>query len=97
MPAKPIIIGDLHFAKRSDATAFFQAMLRRYDVGDKVSADDDVLLRATISLHPDANKKIGCGITSFSVRSADYGTKCFWINRHDGTTEKFSFRACIQN
>ena len=39
--------------------------------------------------------KIGCGITDFSVRTADFGTKCFWVNRTDGTTEKFSITGSI--
>ena len=52
-------------------------------------------LRDTLALHPEAAAKVGCGITHFSVRSADFGTKCFWINRPDGTTEKFSYKACI--
>lgn len=96
MPAKPITIGALHFAKRGDAAVFLQAMLHRYEVGDKVSAADEKVLRAALALHPNANEKIGCGVMHFSVRSADFGTKCFWINRPDGTTEKFSYIACIR-
>ena len=95
MPAKPITIGSLHFAKRGDAAAHLQAMLHRYDVGDKVSAADEVVLRYALALHPEAETKLGCGITHFSVRSADFGTKCFWLNRTDGTTEKFSYKACV--
>lgn len=96
MPAKPITIGARHFAKRGDALAFLQAILHRYDVGDRVSAADEEVLRAALVLHPQANEKIGCGVTSFSVRSADFATKCFWINRPDGTTEKFSYTACVR-
>jgi hypothetical protein len=96
MPAKPITIGSLYFAKRGDATAFFKAMLNRYDVGDKVSADDMDVLHAALALHPKADEKIGCGVTNFSVRSADFGTKCFWINRPDGSTEKFSCTTCVR-
>ena len=70
-------------------------MLRRYDVGDKVSAADKKILRAALALHPEAEAKVGCGITHFSVRSAGFGTKCFWLNRTDGTTEKFSYTACV--
>jgi hypothetical protein len=60
-----------------------------------VSAADEEVLRAALALHPQANEKIGCGITHFSVRSADFGTKCFWVNRPDGTMEKFSYMACV--
>lgn len=96
MPAKPISLGPMHFAKRGDAVAHLTTMLYRYDVGDRVSADDAVILRAALENHPDATTKIGCGIAHFSVRTADYGTRCFWVNRPDGTTEKFSIAASIR-
>ena len=95
MVAKPISFGSLHFAKKGDAANYLKAMLNRYDVGDRVSAKDATVLAAALSLHPDAQKKVGAGISYFSVRSADYGSKCFWINRTDGTTEKFSYKSCV--
>jgi hypothetical protein len=96
MPAKPITIGSLHFAKQGDAIAFLREMLYRYDLGDKVSATDEAVLRAALLLHPKADEKIGCGVTHFSVRSADFASRCFWINRPDGSTQKFSYLTCIQ-
>jgi hypothetical protein len=95
MPAKPITIGTLKFLKKGDAATYLRAMLNRYDVGDKVDATDAVVLLATLSLHPDAALLVGGGVTHFSVRSADFGTKCFWVNRIDGSTEKFSYKTCI--
>lgn len=96
MPAKPISLGPMHFDKRGDAVAYLTNMLHRYDVGDRVNADDAVILRAALENHPNAATKIGCGIADFSVRSADFGTKCFWVNRPDGTTEKFSITGSIR-
>jgi hypothetical protein len=95
MVKKPLTIGPHHFSQKGEAEEFLRAMLHRYDVGDKVSAEDAGVLRATLALHPDAAAKVGAGITDFSVRTADFGTKCFWVNRVDGSSEKFSFRACI--
>lgn len=95
MPAKPLSLGPMHFAKRGDAVAYLKDMLHRYDLGDRVSANDAVILLAALERHPNAEAKIGCGVTHFSVRSADYGSKCFWVNRSDGTTEKFSHGGCI--
>ncbi|WP_232367713.1 DCL family protein [Tritonibacter horizontis] len=69
-------------------------MLYKYDLGDKVSKDDSTILRDLILMHPECEEKTGSGIESFSVRSADFGTRCFWVNRTDGTTEKFSVGAC---
>jgi hypothetical protein len=97
MPSKPVDLGPLHFEKRADAVAHLKAMLYRYDVGDRVSSEDAVILRAALERHPNAAAKIGCGVTDFSVRTADFGTKCFWVNRSDGTTEKFSITACIHS
>ncbi|MHA6820602.1 DCL family protein [Ralstonia pseudosolanacearum] len=95
MPAKPITLGPLQFDRRRDAVAYLKAMLDRYDVGDRVNASDAVVLRAALEHHPNAAAKIGCGIIDFSVRTADFGTKCFWVNRPDGTTEKFSIAGAI--
>lgn len=95
MPAQPIRLSSMQFDKKGDAVAYLQNMLRGYDVGDRVRADDALILRAALERHPQAATKIGCGITDFSVRSADYGTKCFWLNRPDGTTQKFSITGSI--
>jgi len=97
MPAKPITLGHLKFDRRGDAVIYLKEMLHRYDVGDRVSADDAVILRAALENHPRASEKIGGGVVHFSVRSADFGTKCFWLNRPDGTTEKFSITASIHS
>lgn len=95
MPAKPISLGPMHFDKKRDAVAYLKDMLRRYDLGDRVNAEDSVILRAALEHHPNSAAKIGSGIVSFSVRSADFGTKCFWVNRTDETTEKFSITGSI--
>ncbi len=95
MPAKPMTLGSLHFAKKGDAHAYLKAMLQRYEIGDKVSAADADVLMAALQNHPNAATKVGGGVAHFSVRSADFSTKCFWVNRIDGTTEKFSYQTCI--
>lgn len=95
MVKKPVTIGPHYFSKKGDAAAFLKAILHRYDVGDKVGDGDAEVLRAALALHPDAAAKVGSGIAHFSVRSADFGTKCFWVNRVDGSSEKFSYRSCI--
>ena len=95
MPAKKVQVGDVCFGSKSEATEFFRNMLYRYELADKVSKEDASLLTVLLAKHPEAAEKIGAGIESFSVRSADFNTRCFWVNRTDGSTEKFSFRACF--
>lgn len=92
---KPVSYGDLHFKTQTEARAFLNAILKKYDIGDRVNASDAVILSAALELHPEAKDKIGSGIIGFSVRSADFGSKCFWVNRTDGTTEKFSYKVCV--
>ncbi|WP_442778980.1 DCL family protein [Alcaligenes sp. MMA] len=70
-------------------------MLHRYDVGNLVNVHDAVILQAALEHYPNATERIGCGITGFSVRTAGFGTKCFWVNRPDGTTEKLSITGAI--
>lgn len=95
MPAKPINLGALHFARRGDAVAYLKEMLNRYELGDRVNSEDSEILMAALGHHPKGLSKIGCGVAHFSVRIADYGTRCFWVNRTDGTTEKFSITGAI--
>jgi hypothetical protein len=92
---KPVTLGTLEFKKKGDAIAYLRAILHKYDPGDKVNTKDAEVLRAALTLHPEASTKVGCGIESFSVRTADYGTKCFWVNRTDGSSDKFSYKSCI--
>ncbi|WP_208347478.1 DCL family protein [Pseudaestuariivita rosea] len=95
MPAKPIDIGPLHFERKGDAIKFLQNILYTYELGDRVTAEHAKILTDLISMHPEASEKIGSGIMGFSVRSGDFGTQCFWVNRTDGTSDKFSFRTCL--
>ena len=97
MPAKPINVGPLHFVKKGDAANYLRAILYKYDPGDQVSITDAKVLMDALTMHPDATAKIGSGVSHFSVRSADYGTRCFWVNRIDGTTAKFSYKSCLYN
>ena len=90
-----VSIGALEFPSRGSAYTFLKDILARYDVGDKVNAVDSATLRDALVLHPEYLTKVDCGIQSFSVRTADFGTKCFWVNRVDGSTEKFALRACV--
>jgi hypothetical protein len=95
MVKKPLTLGPYNFSKKGDAEEFLKAMLHKYDVGDRVSTADAEVLHAALASHPNAATKVGVGIKYFSVRRADFGTKCFWVNRIDGSGEKFSYKVCI--
>jgi len=85
----------MHFNKKGDALNFFKEMLNGYGLGDKVSAHDQSVLLLALATHPDAVEKIGVGIDHFTVEKADYNTRCFWANRSDGSSVKFSYKSCV--
>lgn len=93
--AQPVDIAGHQFERKTDALAFMKVMLNRYRPGDTVSAVDGMFLSEALKRHPDAITKIGAGARAFEVRSADYGTQCFWILRIDGSEERFSYKNCV--
>ncbi|MFK4753766.1 DCL family protein [Oceanobacter antarcticus] len=93
--AKSMEISGIRFKKKGDVLLYLKEMLNKYRLEEQVSVDDAVFLSAALLNHPDAKEKIGLGVSHFFVRSADYGTKCFWIERIDGTQERFSYKSCV--
>jgi regulator of protease activity HflC (stomatin/prohibitin superfamily) len=93
--AKSVSIGELAFATKGAAEEFLRSILYKYELGELVDEKDSVVLSELLRRHPEAAQKIGPGIESFHVRSADFGTRCFWVTRVDGTEERFSARSCL--
>ncbi|CAM3638206.1 DCL family protein [Thalassospira profundimaris] len=93
--ATPVKIGEVDFAKKGDALEYLRVMLNSYALEERVSRDDENFLRDALKNHPDANDKFGDGVDHFFVRRADYGTRCFWVRRLDGTEERFSYKSCV--
>ncbi len=48
-----------------------------------------------LKMHPEADKKIGCGIERFEVRQTEFGWKSMFVVRNDGTAVDFSYRRCF--
>ncbi len=99
--ARKIPLKTREFAKAGDATAFFKAMLNRYEIGDLVSPQDALDLSALLERHDERDEKIGAGIAGFEVNTppADappFSTRCFWIIRRDGSKIDFSYPHCLE-
>ena len=92
---QPLEIGDIQFAGKGEASGYLKAMLNKYRPTDQVSAEDAAFLALALQRHPEATQKIGSGIRGFEVRSADFGTQCFWVLRTDGSEERFSYKSCV--
>lgn len=91
--AKPITIGDMEFKTQKAAVEFFQVLLYKGLFSDA----DDAALRALVKRHPEYELKAkGREPVSFFVGSNEYGGRCFYLKRPDGTTTDFSFLTCIK-
>ena len=93
--AIPVQIGGIHFAKKGDALSHIRKILNKYPFYTKLDLIDEEFLRCAIQNHPEYSEKVGAGIDYFEVRPAEYGTRCFWIIRCDGSSDDFSYKYCI--
>lgn len=92
---KCITVGGISFSRKGAAEKYLKDILYKYELGELVDEKDSSFLSELLARHPEAEQKIGQGIESFHVRKADYGTRCFYVTRVDGTEEKFSARSCL--
>jgi hypothetical protein len=91
-----VAVGDLTFPTKSAATEHFRQMLYRHEIGEEIPEPDHSELRWLLAKHSDCSEKVGVGVKSFSVRWAEFGTRCFEVVRIDGSRIDFSFRWCLR-
>lgn len=99
--ARRVALATRSFDKAGDATAFFAAMLNRYQIGDRVSAEDATDLSALLMRHEEWEEKAGTGIAGFEVNTPpqdvpQFSKRCFWVIRADGTKIDFSVGHCLK-
>ncbi len=96
--ARRIVLETRTFEKAADAMSYFSTMLRKYQIGSRVSETDAYDLRALLKRHDEIAEKTGVGIDYFAVERAPDGHpgQCFWIVRTDGTTIDISLKHCLE-
>ncbi|MEG4045170.1 DCL family protein [Microcoleus sp. Pol17_C1] len=95
MARQPIVLKRIEFKFQKDAIEHFRNMLERYRNGQTIAGDDRDMLLALLERHPEADKKIGCGVKRLYKDRTDMPTSCFWIERTDGSRTDFSYRTAI--
>jgi hypothetical protein len=90
-----VTIGSEIFATKAAAVVRCREILWAYKPGDVVRPEHAVFLHDLIERHPDAERKIGCGVARFSVDQDSHNGQCFWLTRHDGSRTEFAFKWCI--
>lgn len=99
--ARRITLATRSFDKVGDATAFFTAMLKRYEIGERVSTEDAADLSALLDRHDELQEKVGTGIAGFEVNTPpkdvpQFSKRCFWVIRSDGSKIDFSIGHCLE-
>ena len=96
--AKNVEIGNRIFPTKVSALAEIRAVRDRYPDGVSLEFADHALLRDLVSLHTEAEEKIGIGISHFTVATeTEFGgrNRHFVLHRHDGSYTDFSFVHCL--
>jgi hypothetical protein len=60
------------------------------------SEEEHSFLADLLALHHEADDKIGCGVTRFYSDGDNWGKRCFWLERVDGTKTDWSFKTCLK-
>ncbi|PHR25458.1 MAG: hypothetical protein COA37_01060 [Hoeflea sp.] len=99
--ARRITLATRSFDKVGDGTAFFAAILKRYEIGERVSSEDAADLSALLDRHDELEEKVGTGIVGFEVNIPpkdvpQFSKRCFWVIRSDGSKIDFSIGHCLK-
>lgn len=91
-----IVIGKWSFQSKKAARLYCRELLHRHPLGARISVGTErEFLEALLDRHLESKAKKGPGVAGFRVSSAAYGTRCFSVERIDGTHTDFSFQACL--
>jgi hypothetical protein len=96
--AKIVTIGDRTFSTKKAALEEIRAVRDRYPDGLRLNHNDYLFIRDLLSLHTEAEEKIGAGVSHFTVATeTEFGgrNRHFVLHRHDGTFTDFSFGHCL--
>ncbi|MEZ4614736.1 MAG: DCL family protein [Caldilineaceae bacterium] len=91
------IINGEKFATKKDLLTRVRQILHSYKDGQTLNMFDLAFIGDLLNNHPQAEQKIGCGISSIFVKQNPvfHGNRGFWIRREDGTQTDFSFMECL--
>jgi hypothetical protein len=90
---------DKTFQTKADFKEFFKTILNKYDLNAAIGDTDLQYVSELLKRHPEYQKKIGSGINEIVIKTdGKWGkTRCFHIQRTDGTQTDFSYINCIDN
>ncbi|MBF9196107.1 DCL family protein [Microvirga terrestris] len=94
MTAIPILVGSHQFPSKSAAARFASEILNRVVLGERITGEDEKVVRDLFYMHPDHAQKLGgYKISHFEVANQSEQhktTRSFIVVRSDGHRDDFS-------
>ena len=94
----PVKLGPKSFAAPEEMIKYFSWILNNMTVNQDMNDYEFMVVDACLRrAHPEADKKIGCGVKTFQIRNhPEHDTRCYMVLRTDGSCEDFSYRKCVE-
>jgi len=94
-----INIGDKTFKTKAESKEFIKTILNKYELLTPIDTIDFQFISELLKRHPEYERKVGSGINVIVIKmDGNWGkTRCFHIQRTDGTETDFSYINCIDN
>lgn len=95
--AKTLQICNTIFPTKKAAKDFIREIISRHENNETLKGNDFSFIYDLLSVHPESEQKIGCGVSRIFVDlDAQYKkNKCFYLTRTDGSSTDFSWISCI--
>jgi len=86
----------VEFNRKEDVTIFVRKILYKYEDYEFINQKDFEFLYDLLKKgHYNSDNKIGCGVAGIFIKNNNYGNRCFFLKRLDGSEEHYSFVKCI--
>lgn len=97
MMRREYLVGGLRFKTQKQLKEYVRWILHAAPSGEPLNDRSLAFMNELLSLHPQADQKIGSGVKAMVVRQNPVfrDTRGFWIIRTDGSETDFSFLECI--
>jgi len=98
MPRYEYTINGRYFGSKKAVIEFVRENIHsKYKDHEAISEPHLTFMVALLRHHPWSDQKIGAGVRKMWVApTKQYQTRCFWLERIDGTKTDFSFRQCLE-
>ncbi len=88
-------VGRWTFPSKKSLIEKLRMLLYGTPVGDRITGEDEELLKALVHRHPSSKELIGCGMEGIVIGRSSYGSPQYRVLRTNGVTEAFSYKKTI--